>query len=223
MRFVYCTSRFHPLTDLPPTRPFHSMVSTTTTLHQDEIPGEPSSALVRKYSLETVDQMKADVLSVTTSQGPRCAVGISIGLAKGGPRIRTLALATPDHVFHLVLHNSPSPAQKKMLQKLFSINSYLNGFEFSYTMVLLAHTFGCDVSGHDLSTITLGSKVGDIMTPGTLINAKNPSARAKRIDERWDNCRPGSETKSTDPLEPDYCLRAWITAMCTSILYFRLQ
>ena len=199
------------------------MVSTTTTLHQDEISGGPSSALVRKYSLETVHKMKADVLSATVSQGPRCAVGVSIGLAKDGPRIRTLALATRDNIFHLVLHNPPSPAQKRILQKLFSVNSILNGFEFPYTMILLAHTLGCDVSGHDLSTITLGSKVGNIVTPGTLINAKNPLACAKRIDERWDSCQPGSETKSTDTLEPDYCLRAWITAMCLSIFYSPLK
>ncbi|KAI0251231.1 P-loop containing nucleoside triphosphate hydrolase protein [Lactifluus subvellereus] len=195
----------------------YSMVSTTTTLHQDEIPGAPTSALVRKYSLETVHKMKADVLSATASQGPRCAVGVSIGLARDGPRIRTLALATPNHVFHLVLHKPPSSAQNRILQKLFPTNSYLTGFEFPYTIVLLAHTLGCSLSGHDLSTITLGSKVGDIMTPGTLINAKNPSACAKRIDERWDICRPGSETKSTEPLEPDHCLRAWITAIAASM------
>lgn len=196
-------------------------MSSTTTLHQDVIPGQPSSVLVRKYSLEVVHKMKADLLHATLSQGaPCCAVGVSVGLTTSGAHIRSIVLATRDHVFHLVLHHQPTPAQKGILRRLLSKISCLTGFEFPYTVTLLAHTLGGVISGHDLSTITLNSKEQGIMTAGTLIRAGNSSASARRIDEQWDSGYLCSDAKSTEAVEPDYCLRAWITAMCVSIFQY---
>ncbi len=193
------------------------MPSSATILHQDEIPGEPSFAVVRGYSLETVGEMKADFLQVarSDSEGSPCVVGVSLGLASSGPRIRTLALATRNHVFNLTLHRPPSRAQKGILRRLFSKVPYLTGFELPYTMVLLAHSLGCNIAGHDLSTANFGPIKPEyyMKTPGDLITSRVPSASMWRINERWERGLSGDGTKSTDTLEPDYTVRAWFTAM----------
>lgn len=195
------------------------MLSTTTTLHQCEILGEPRSAVVRNYSPGALAEMKADFCAAVP-QGPPFAVGVSIGLAQVGPRIQTLALATRDKVFCLTLQKPPSSAQIKTLRKIFSNIPYLIGFEFPYTIVLLAHALGADVSGYDLSTLSMTSKRGDITTPGDFLNLKDPSASARRINERWDGDILRSDTNSTCP-KPDYALRAWFTTMyVTSILLY---
>jgi hypothetical protein len=43
------------------------MPTSATILEQDEIPGQPSSATVREYALETVSEMKEDFLNVALS------------------------------------------------------------------------------------------------------------------------------------------------------------
>lgn len=193
------------------------MLSKTTTLDQREIPGEPPSAVVRYYSLGALAELEADFRAAIHSGSP-CAVGVSIELAPVETRIQTLALSTRDNVFCLLLPQLPSPAQCKTLRELFSNISYLAGFEFSHIIVLLSHTFGSNVTGYDLSTLAL-SKHRETATPGGFLNTKNPSANARRINERWDGdiVRRG-ETSSGIP-EPDYALRAWFTAMYVTLLY----
>lgn len=190
------------------------MSTSTTTLEQDEIPGGPISALVREYSLETVSEMREELLHAALSEGSPCVVGVSVRLANSGPHIRTLALATPSDVFELILHRPPSPAQKRILRALFSKVPYLAGFDMPYTIVLLAHTLGGEISGHDLSAVKLGTKSLYRKMPGDLIKSKDSSVSVGHIDERWERGVPRSDTK---PLEPDYRVRAWFTAMCESV------
>ena len=191
------------------------MPASTTIIRQDEIPAEPSSAVVRGYSLEMVGEMKVDFLQAALSEDPPGVVGVSLEMADSGPRIRTLALATRNHVFNLVLHRPPSQAQKRILRRLFSKVPHLTGFELPYTIVLLAHALGCDISGRDLSTFDAGSMDPDsyIQSPGTLIAAQVPSASRERINARWENGMSCSDTKSKDALEPKCTVRAWFTAM----------
>lgn len=207
VRFVHCV--FNPPLILIL---FLSTMSTsTTTLQQDEIPGESSSAVLREFTLETVSQMRDEFLHAALSEDPPCVVGVSVGLGDSGPHIRTLALATPGHVFDLSLRRTPSPAQRRILQTLFSKISCLAGFELPYTIVLLAHTIGGDVSGHDLSTVKFGAKPSYMRMPGALIKSKYCSASVGRINERW-------ETRSdTKPLEPNHRVRSWFTAMCECV------
>ena len=187
------------------------MSPSTTIIQQDEIPEEPSSAVVRRYSLKRVGEMEADFLQAVfkLSEDPPCAVGVSL-LADSGPRIRTLALATRDHVFNLALQRPPSQAQKKILGRLFSKVSLLTGFELPYTIVLLAHALGCDISGRDLSTFDDDSYR---QTPGAFIEAQVPFASRERINKRWEKGKPSSDTKSTDALESKCAVRAWFSAM----------
>ena len=191
------------------------MRSNTRILDQNEIPGWPRSAVVHHYSLGAVAELEAEVRAAIPSRPP-FAVGVSIGLAPAGPRIQTLALATRDKVFCLSLQQSPSPAQSKTLRKLFSNIPYLAGFEFPYTIVLLAHTLGSNVTGYDLSTLALRSKIGDITTPGDFLYLKDPLVPARRINERWDGDVLKIGTNSSGTPEPDYALRAWLTAMCVT-------
>jgi hypothetical protein len=183
--------------------------STTTTIKQDEIPGGPSSAMVRRYSLKRVGEMKADFLQAVLSDDPPCVVGVSLGLA--GSRIQTLALATREHVFNLAFHRPPSLAQTRILRRLLSKVPLLTGFELPYTIVLLAHALGCNISGRDLST--LDDDTGYRQTPGAFIEAKVPSASRERINTRWEKGMSSSDTKSTDTLESKCAVRAWFTAM----------
>jgi len=196
------------------------MLSKTRILDQNEIPGWPRSAVVHHYSLGAVAELEAEVRAAIPSQPPSpFAVGVSIGLAPAGPRIQTLALATRDKVFCLSLQQSPSPAQSKILRKLFSNIPYLAGFEFPHTIVLLAHTLGSNVTGYDLSTLALRSKSRDITTPGDFFYSKDPSVATRRINERWDGDVLKSGTNSSGTPEPDYALRAWLTAMCVASPY----
>jgi len=194
------------------------MPSKNTVLDQTEIPGWPRSVVVHHYSLGAVAELEAEVRAGIPSRPPS-AVGVSVGLAPAGPRIQTLALATRDKVFCLSLQQSPSPAQCKTLRRLFSSIPYLAGFEFPYTVVLLAHSLGSSITGYDLSTLALRSKSRDITTPGDFFNSKNPSVSARRINERWDGDVLRIGTNSSGTPEPDYALRAWFTAMCVTSLY----
>ena len=200
--------------------PASTMPTSATILKQDEIPGQPSSATVREYALETVSEMKEDFLNVALSEDPSCVVGVSLGLASSGPHIRTLALATPANVFNLVLHRPPSPAQKRILRALFSKVPCLVGFELPYTIVLLAHTISGEISGHDLSSAKFGTKTSYMRMPGALIESEVTSASAGRIDERWERGMPRNDTKSKDTHEANHLLRAWFTAMCVAYVSF---
>ena len=184
------------------------MPTSATILEQDDIPGQPSSATVCEYALETVSQMKEDFLHAALSEGPSCVVGVSLGLASNGPHIRTLSLATPSNVFNLVLHRPPSPVQKKILRALFSKVPCLAGFELPYIIVLLAHTISGEISGHDLSSAKFGPKTSYMRTPGALIKSKVSSASVGRIDERRERGMPCSDKKSTDTFEPNHRVRA---------------
>jgi len=196
------------------------MLSTTTTLRQYEIPGEPRSAVVHHYSLGAVGELEAEFRAAIRSKPPS-AVGVSIELAPVGPSIRTLALAMQDRVFCLSLRHPLSPAQCKALRELFSSIQYLAGFEFPYTNVLLAHTLGSNIAGYDLSTLPLLriSKNGNIATPGNFLNHKNQSVFARRINELWDGDVLRSGANSTGTPEPDYALRAWFTAIAANMAF----
>jgi hypothetical protein len=148
--------------------------------------------------------MEADLLQAVAvlSEGPPCAVGVSLGLADGGSRIQTLALATPVHVFNLALHRPPSQAQKRILGSLFSKVSLLTGFELPYTIVLLGHALGCEISGRDLSTFHTDSYR---QTPGAFLEAHVPFASRERINTRWEK---GMSSKSRDALELKCAVRA---------------
>ena len=196
------------------------MLSKTTTLNQHEIPGEPRSVVVHHYSLGALAELEADFRAAIPSSPP-CAVGVSIELAPVGPRIQTLALATQYKVFCLGFRQSPSPAQCKAIRKLFSNIPYLAGFEFPFTIVLLAHTLGSNVTGYDLSTLAFRAKSRDIATPGDFFYSKTLSVSARRINERWDGDVVRSGTNSSATPEPDYALRAWFTAMCVTSPYLR--
>ena len=192
------------------------MPPSTTVIQQSEIPGEPGSAEVHRYSLEKVAKMKADFLQAASSEDPPCVVGVSLELADSGPGIRTLALATPNHVFNLSFRRPPSQAQKRILQGLFSKVPHLTGFQFPHTIVLLAYALGCDISGHDLSTIDAGSMDPNsyMQSPGTLIAGQVCLASRERINERWENGLSFSDTKSKDDALKSKCaVRAWFTAM----------
>ena len=173
--------------------------------------------VVRHYSLGALAELEADFRAAIPSSPP-CAVGVSIELAPVGPRIQTIALATRDKVFCLSLRQPPSPAQCKTLRGLFSNIPYLAGFEFPHIIVLLAHTLDSNVTSYDLSTLAF-SKHRETTSPGGFLNSKNPSASARRINERWDGdiLRSG-EISSATP-QPDCALRAWFTAMYVILLY----
>lgn len=189
------------------------MLPTTTTLHQNEIPGEPRCAVVHHYSLGAVAEMEVDFRAALPPELPS-AVGVSIGLASADALIQTLALATRDTVFCLRLQQPPSATQSKTLQKIFSNIQYLAGFELPYTLIFLAHTLGSKVSGYDLSTLPINSKDGGITIPGKFFLSKGHHALDRRINERWDGDIQRSDPKSTGTPDPDHALRAWYTAMC---------
>jgi hypothetical protein len=186
-------------------------MSLTTTIRQCVIPGAPQSAIVRNYSLESIAEMELDFCAALL-QEPPFAVGVSIELAPVGPNISTLALATQDQVFCLSFQRAPSPAQKMSVQKILDVQ-YLSGFEFPYTIVLLARSLGSNVSGYDLSTL----KTGDIMTPGDFLYNYKP-INSRSINELWDGgILRDIDAKAAGTLEPDYALRAWFTAMCVTL------
>jgi len=183
-------------------------MSLTTKIGQGVIPKASQSAIVRNYSLEAIAGMEVD-FRAALPQEPPFAVGVSIELAPVGPNIKTLALATQDQVFCLSFQQAPSPAQKKSLQKILDVQ-YLSGFEFPYTIVLLARILGFKVSGYDLSTL----KNGDITTPGDFID----KYESRSINESWDGgIVRGIDAKAAGTLEPNYALRAWFTAMCVTL------
>ena len=180
----------------------------TTTIQQREIPGGPRSAIVRIYSFEAIGEMDVDFRAALPPEPP-FAVGVSIQVAPVGPDIRTLALATQDQVFVLSFVPAPSTAQKKALRNLLKVQ-YLAGFELPYTIALLAHVLGSDVSGYDLSTL----KNEDIMMPGDFLHSKNVSVSARSINELWDGgISRRRDVDSTGKPEPNYALRAWFAAM----------
>ncbi len=186
-------------------------MSSTTTIHQTVIPGGPPSAIVRNYSLEAMAGMEVD-FRAALPQEPPFAVGVSIELAPEGPSIKTLALATQDQVFCLSFQQAPTRAQRKALRRTIDVQ-YLSGFELPYTIVLLAHTLGSNVSGIDLSTL----KNRGIMTPGDFFH-ESESVSSREINEIWDGgILRGVDAKVTGTLEPNYSLRAWFTAVWVSI------
>jgi hypothetical protein len=185
-------------------------MSLPTTISQCVFPGAPQSAIVHNYPLEAIAGMEVD-FRAALPQEPPFAVGVSIELAPVGPNIKTLALATQDQVFCLSFQRTPSPAQKKTMRKILDVQ-YLSGFEFPYIIVLLARTLGSSVSGYDLSTL----KNGDI-TPGDFFY-KYKSIPSRPINELWDGgILRGVDTKAAGTLEPNYALRAWLTAMCVTL------
>ena len=194
------------------------MYPTMTKLYQQQIPEGPQSAVVLQYSLDAVAELGAEFRASIPSDPP-FAVGVSIGLAPAEPRIQTLALATQDKVFCLSLQQSPSPTQCNALRELFSDILYLAGFEFSYTIVLLAQTLGSNVVGYDLSTLAMISKHRDLTTPGSFLKSKNSSVFTRRINERWDGLVLRSGANSSGIPQPNHALRAWFTAMCVTLPY----
>jgi hypothetical protein len=134
---------------------------------------------------------------------------VSIGLAPVGPSINTLALATQDQVFCLSFKQPLSSSQKMAMRRLLNVE-FLTGFELPYTITLLAHTLGSDVSGYDLSTL----RVGDITPPGHFLHSKDVFTSARSVNELWDGeILRNVDAKVTGTLEPNYALRAWFTAM----------
>jgi hypothetical protein len=183
----------------------------TTTIHQSAIHGGPSSAIVRDYSFGAIAEMEVDFRAALPPEP--FAVGISIGLAPVGPSINTLALATKDQVFCLSFQQPPSSSQRTALRKLLDV-TFLTGFELPYTIILLAHTLGIDVSGYDLSTL----RFGDITPPGDFLHSKDVLTSARAVNEQWDGgILRNIDAKATGTLEPDYALRAWFTAMYVTL------
>jgi hypothetical protein len=183
-------------------------MSLTPTISQHVIQGAPRSPIVRSYSLESIAGMEVD-FRAALPQEPPFAVGVSIELAPVGPNINTLALAIQDQVFCLTIHQTPSRAQKMSVRKILDVQ-YLSGFEFPHTIVLLARTLGSNVSGYDLSTLING----EIKTPGDFFY-KYESIPSRSINELWDGpILRGIDAKAAGTLEPNYALRAWLTAMC---------
>jgi hypothetical protein len=199
------------------------MAATTTTLHQCEIPGVPRSALTHQYSLKAVAEMEKDFRAALPSEDPY-AVGVSVQLAPNGPRIQTLVLALRDQVFSLSFQQRPSAAQRRVLRKLFSKIKYLTGFEMPYTIVLLAHMLGSNISGYDLSVATTGKKAepGNLMTPGGFLHLMNTSVSARCVNEKWDGGIPRGDLNSSGMPQPNHLLRAWFTAMYVRLLPLRL-
>jgi hypothetical protein len=145
---------------------------------------------------------------------PPFAVGVSIEVAPVGPDIRTLALATQSQVFVLSFLQPPSATQKEALRNLLKIQ-YLAGFELPYTIALLAHALGSDVSGYDLSTL----KNEDVVMPGDFLHWKNVDVSARPINELWDGgISRRSDVESTGTPEPNYALRAWFAAMYVTLI-----
>jgi hypothetical protein len=104
------------------------------------------------------------------------------------------------------------------LRRLLKVQ-YLTGFELPYTIALLAHALGSDVSGYDLSTLIRG----DIKTPGDFLHSKNVFVSARPINERWDGgTLRRSDPNSTGTPEPDHALRAWFTAMYVKLTLLEL-
>ena len=189
-------------------------MSLTTTIHQCVILEAPQSAIVRNYSLEAIARMEVD-FRAALPQEPPFAVGVSVELEPVGPNINTLALATQDQVFCLSFQRTPSPAQKESVRKILEVQ-YLSGFEFPYTITLLARTLGSSVSGYDLSTL----KNGAITTPGDFFRfyKYESTISSQSINELWDGgILRGIDAKAAVALEPNYALRAWLTAMCVTL------
>lgn len=188
-------------------------MSSTTTIRQSAIQGGPSSAIVRNYSFGTIAEMEVDFRAALPSPPEPFAVGVSIGLAPVGPSINTLALATKGHVFCLSFQQPPSSSQRMALRKLLDVK-FLTGFELPYTISLLAHTLGFDVSGYDLSTL----RFGDITPPGDFLHSKDVSTNARTVNELWDGgILRNIDAKATGTLDPDHALRAWFTAMYVTL------
>jgi|SRR5712671_2050373 len=198
------------------------LATTITTLNQSEIPGEPPSAVIRNYKLAAMAEMELDFrAALPPDPESPSVVGVSIELAPVGARIQTLALATRDKIFCLLLQQSPSPAQREALQKLFSNIGYLAGFELPYILVLLSCTLGFDISGYDLSTLSMHAKRGALTTPGNFINSKKQAALVRPINERWDGDMARNDADIGNP-EPGYALRAWFTVMCVALVLLHL-
>jgi len=186
-------------------------MSSITTIRQSAIPGGPSSAVVRNYSLGTIAEMEVDFRAALPPEP--FAVGVSIGLAPVGPGVGTLALATQDQVFCLSFQQSPSSSQRMASRRLLDVK-FLTGFELPYTVTLLAHTLGFDVSGYDLST----QRFGDITPPGDYLHSKDVLTSARRVNELWDGgILRNIDAKATGTQEPNYALRAWFTAMYVTL------
>jgi hypothetical protein len=83
-----------------------------------------------------------------------------------------------------------------------------------YSVVLLAHALGIEVFGLDLSTL----KNKGITTPGDFLNAKSVRVSSRNINELWDGgILRGRNPNSNGTPEPDYALRAWLTAMYITV------
>jgi hypothetical protein len=165
--------------------------------------------------------MKTDVLRAALSEGVPRVVGVSLALASSGPKIRGLALATCNQVFELALRHPPSKAQKRILRRLFTKIQNLIGFEMSYTIVLLAHTLGCDISGHDLSSLHFGSEAPEfyLTTPGTLIESIVPSVSRERINARWEK---GTRSGGANTLNQNCTIQALVyrnVSNCISLAF----
>jgi hypothetical protein len=197
------------------------MPTTITTLHQDEIPEAPPSAVACYYSLTTVAEMTTDFCAALPSKD-HYAVGVSIQLAPSGSRIQTLALGLQDQVFCLTFEQKTSAAHRQVLRKLLSNIQYLAGFEIPYTIALLARMLGSNISGYDLTTADIHGKPEGLMTPGVFWNLMDRAVSARRVNERWDGRIQRGNLGSSGTPQPDYALRAWFTAMYRRLLHLRL-
>jgi hypothetical protein len=142
-------------------------------------------------------------------------VGVSVELSQKGVCVRTLVLALRDQVFCLSLQPRLNVKQRQLLQELFSNIQYLAGFEMPYTIVLLAHFMGFNISGYDLTTTRVPdrTKLEGPMTPGGFWNSINPSVNAHRLNKRWDGGVTRGKWNPSGTPRPNYAIRAWFTAM----------
>jgi hypothetical protein len=196
------------------------MPITTTTLQQCEIRDGPRSAIAHHYSLTDLAELRADFHAAISSEDTY-VVGVSVELAKKGACVKTLVLALRDRVFCLALGQRLNVKQRQVLQELFSNIHYLTGFEMPYTIVLLGHFLGFNMSGYDLTTTrtkSTGSMIPGAMTPGEFWNSINPSVNAHRVDKRWDGGVTRNKWNPSGTPRPNYAIRAWFTAMYVSSL-----
>ena len=191
----------------------------TTTLQQCEILDGPRSAIAHHYSLTDLAELQADFHAAISSEDTY-VVGVSVELAPKGACLRTLVLALRGQVFCLSLGQRPNVKQRQVLQELFSNIHYLTGFEMPYTIVLLAHFLGFNISGYDLTTTTIPhrTKSRGSMTPGGFWNSINPSVNPHRVNKRWDGGITRGKRNPSGTPRPNYAIRAWFTAMCVSSL-----
>ena len=176
-------------------------------LSQDVIPTAPHSAAVSSFSLKSLHDM-APALRLASDTD-------FLGLATGPPSkigiLPDLAIATPSRVFYLSIpENDLNDGHKLALKSLFTLNDKQRfaAFEMAQLIPLLSTTFGCSVSGIDLSMPGACSdeRLSPFKSPGEFIESVIPSVKPVDVNR----CL---EFGDDDGIQAQVCRRAWFSAM----------